>query len=120
VTEKGETERFLRLHPKLAPVKVAVFPLVNKAGMPELARTVYESVRKRFSCFYDDGGAIGRRYRRQDEAGTPYCVTVDGQSLEDNTVTVRYRDSREQPRVAIPDLAPFIAEKLENAKSNLV
>ncbi len=120
VTEKGETERFMRLHPRLAPIKVAIFPLVNKAGMPELARTVFESLRKRFRTFYDDGGAIGRRYRRQDEAGTPYCITVDGQSLEDKTVTVRYRDSREQPRVAIPDLAPFIAEKLENAKSNLV
>jgi len=120
VTEKGETERFLRLHPRLAPIKVAVFPLVNKAGMPELARQVYEALRKRFRCFYDDSGAIGRRYRRQDEAGTPYCVTVDGQSLEDRTVTVRYRDSREQPRVAIGDLAPFIAEKLENAKSNTV
>ena len=120
VTEKGETERFLRLHPRLAPIKVAVFPLVNKAGMPELARSVFEGLRRRFRAFYDDGGAIGRRYRRQDEAGTPYCVTVDGQSLEDNTVTVRYRDSREQPRVPIPDLAPFIAEKLENAKSNLV
>ncbi len=120
VTEKGETERFLRLHPRLAPIKVAVFPLVNKAGMPELARTVFESLRRRVRTFYDDGGAIGRRYRRQDEAGTPYCVTVDGQSLEDNTVTVRYRDSREQPRVAIPDLPAFIAEKLENAKSNLV
>jgi len=120
VTEKGETERFLRLHPKLAPIKVAVFPLVNKAGMPELARKVFDSMKKRFHCFYDDGGAIGRRYRRQDEAGTPYCVTVDGQSLEDNTVTVRYRDSREQPRVAIPDLAPFVAEKLEGAKSSVV
>ncbi|HUT34662.1 MAG TPA: glycine--tRNA ligase [Planctomycetota bacterium] len=120
VTEKGETERFMRLHPRLAPIKVAVFPLVNKAGMPELARQVYEGLRKRVRSFYDDSGAIGRRYRRQDEAGTPYCVTVDGQSLEDNTVTVRYRDSREQPRVAIPDLAAFVAEKLEGAKSNIV
>ncbi|HPD17349.1 MAG TPA: glycine--tRNA ligase [Planctomycetota bacterium] len=120
VTEKGETERFLRLHPRLAPIKVAVLPLVNKAGMPELARQVFESMKKRFRCFYDDSGAIGRRYRRQDEAGTPYCVTVDGQSLEDNTVTVRYRDSREQPRVAIPELAAFVGEKLEGARSNIV
>jgi glycyl-tRNA synthetase len=120
VTEKGETERFLRLHPRLSPIKCAVFPLVNKAGMPEVARKVFEGLKRRFSCFYDDRGAVGRRYRRQDEAGTPYCVTVDGQSIEDNTVTVRYRDSREQPRVAIPDLAPFLAEKLENAKSNIV
>lgn len=72
------------------------------------------------ASFYDERRAVGRRYRRQDEAGTPYCVTVDGQSLDDKTVTVRYRDSREQPRVAIPELAPFIAEELERAKSNIV
>jgi glycyl-tRNA synthetase len=118
-TEK-ETERFLRLHPRLAPIKVGVFPLVNKAGMPELARQVFDGLKKRVSCFYDTAGAIGRRYRRQDEIGTPFCCTIDGQSLEDNTVTVRHRDSREQPRVAIPDLGPFIAEKIENAKSNRV
>ena len=120
VTEKGETERFLRLHPRLAPIKVAVFPLVKKDGMPELARKIVADLKKRFNCFYDESGAIGRRYRRQDEAGTPYCVTVDGQSLEDGTVTVRCRDTREQPRVAVPDLAPFVAEAIANAKSNIV
>jgi len=120
VTEKGETERFLRLHPRLAPIKVGVFPLVRRDGMPELAQQIFHDLKKRFTCFYDERGAIGRRYRRQDETGTPYCVTVDGPSLEDNTVTVRYRDSREQPRVAIPELAPFIAEQLEGAKSNIV
>ncbi len=120
VSERGERERFLRLHPRLAPIKVAVFPLVRRDGMPELARKVFADLKKRFTAFYDESGAIGRRYRRQDEVGTPYCVTVDGKSLEDNTVTVRYRDSREQPRVAIPELADFIAEQLEGAKSNIV
>ncbi len=120
VSERGERERFLRLHPRLAPLKVAVFPLVRRDGMPELARKVFADLRKRFPAFYDERGAIGRRYRRQDEVGTPFCVTVDGQSLEDNTVTVRYRDSREQPRVAIPELGDFIAEQIEGAKSNIV
>ncbi|MFC2171681.1 glycine--tRNA ligase [Acidobacteriota bacterium] len=118
-TEK-ETERFLRLHPRLAPIKCAVLPLVKKGGMPELARPIFNDLKRRFMCYYDERSAIGRRYRRQDEIGTPFCVTVDGQSLEDNTVTVRYRDSREQPRVDIPDLGAFISEKIEGAKSNLV
>ena len=120
VSERGERERFLRLHPRLAPLKVAVLPLVRRDGMPELARKIFADLKRRFPAFYDERGAIGRRYRRQDEVGTPYCVTVDGQSLEDNTVTVRYRDSREQPRVAIPELGDFIAEQIEGAKSNIV
>jgi len=117
VTEEGKTERFLRLHPRLAPIKVAIFPLVRKDGMPEVAKQIFHDLKKRFPCFYDERGAVGRRYRRQDETGTPFCVTVDGQTLEDHTVTVRYRDSREQPRVAIADLAPFIAEQLAAATS---
>ena len=120
VTDQGKTERFLRLHPRLAPIKVAVLPLVKKGGMPEVARPLFENLQKRFNCFYDQQGAIGRRYRRQDEAGTPYCVTVDGQTLEDHTVTVRYRDTREQPRVAIPDVAAFLTEKIDGATSNIV
>ncbi len=120
VSERGERERFLRLHPRLAPLKVAVLPLVRRDGMPELARKIFAGLKRRFPAFYDERGAIGRRYRRQDEVGTPYCVTVDGQSLEDDTVTVRYRDSREQPRVAIPELSDFVAEQIEGAKSNIV
>ena len=120
VTEQGKTERFLRLHPRLAPIKVAVLPLVRKAGMPEIARPLFLELQKRFNCQYDERGAIGRRYRRQDEIGTPYCVTIDGDTLEDHTVTVRYRDSREQPRVALPEVADFIAEQLANATSNIV
>jgi len=116
-TDDGKTERFLRLHPRLAPIKVAVLPLVKKGGMPEIAQPLFHDLKKRFPCFYDERGAIGRRYRRQDETGTPFCVTIDGDTLEDNTVTVRYRDSREQPRVPIPEVAAFIAEKIDGATS---
>jgi glycyl-tRNA synthetase len=103
-TGAGETRTVLRLHPRLAPVKVAVLALVNKDGQPQLAREVYEALRKRVQAEYDDGGAIGRRYRRQDEIGTPFCVTIDHQSLEDRTVTLRDRDSLSQDRVAIEGL----------------
>ena len=94
----------LRLHPELAPVKVAVLPLVRKDGQPELAREVYRTLRERVQAEYDEGGAIGRRYRRQDEIGTPWAVTIDHQSLEDRTVTLRDRDSLAQVRIAIDDL----------------
>ena len=85
----------------LSPVKVAVLPLVRKDGQPELAREVYELLRERVQAEYDEGGAIGRRYRRQDEIGTPWAVTVDHQSLEDRTVTLRHRDTLEQERIHI-------------------
>jgi len=88
---KGQTRNLLRFHPSLAPTKVAVFPLVKKEGMPEIAHNIANDFKKYFTCFYDEKGAVGRRYRRQDEAGTPFCVTVDGQTLEDQTVTVRER-----------------------------
>ena len=93
---EGESRTVLRLHPLLAPVKVAVLPLVSKDGQPELAREVYRDLRERFQAEYDEGGAIGRRYRRQDEIGTPWAVTIDHQSLEDRTVTLRDRDSLAQ------------------------
>ena len=96
----GEHRTVLRLHPRLAPVKVAVFPLLRKDGHPELAREVYESLRARVAAEYDDGGNIGKRYRRQDEIGTPFGVTIDHQSLEDRTVTLRDRDSLAQERAA--------------------
>lgn len=101
---KGETRVVLRFHPKLAPVKAAIFPLVNKDGMPEIARKIESELRPFLKVFYDDKGAVGRRYRRQDEAGTPFCITVDTQTLEDQTVTVRQRDSMEQVRIAIDKL----------------
>jgi glycyl-tRNA synthetase len=101
---EGETRTLLRLHPQLAPVKVAVLPLVRKDGQPEVAREVYEAVRERVPAEYDEGGSIGRRYRRHDEIGTPFAVTIDHQTLEDRTVTVRDRDSLEQERIAIDEL----------------
>ena len=102
----------LRLHPLLAPVKVAVLPLVRKDGQPELARGVYEELREQVQAEYDEGGAIGRRYRRQDEIGTPWAVTIDHQSLEDRTVTLRDRDSLAQDRIAIAELGAEIERRL--------
>ena len=96
---EGRQRTLLRLHPRLAPVKVAVLPLVSKDGMPEKAREVYEDLRRRMPAEYDEGGSIGKRYRRQDEIGTPWGVTIDGQTSEDGTVTLRDRDSLEQVRV---------------------
>jgi glycyl-tRNA synthetase len=110
---EGRQRTVLRLHPRLAPVKVAVLPLVSKAGMPEKAREVYEAVRRRVPAEFDEGGSIGRRYRRQDEIGTPWGITVDGQTMEDDTVTLRDRDSLEQVRVQIEGLAEELASRLE-------
>jgi glycyl-tRNA synthetase len=109
---EGETRTVLRLHPQLAPVKVAVLPLVRKDGQPELATEVHRELRGRMQAEYDAGGAIGRRYRRQDEIGTPWAVTIDHQSLEDRTVTVRDRDSLTQDRVAIDELAADLERRL--------
>jgi glycyl-tRNA synthetase len=109
---EGEPRTVLRLHPVLAPVKVAVLPLVRKDGQPELAKDVYRELRERVQAEYDEGGAIGRRYRRQDEIGTPWAVTIDHQSLEDRTVTVRDRDSLAQERWPIDHLAEEIERRL--------
>jgi glycyl-tRNA synthetase len=108
----GERRTVLRLHPALAPVKVAVLPLLRKDGQPELAREVYETLRRRMKAEYDDGGAIGRRYRRQDEIGTPFAVTIDHQSLEDRTVTVRDRDTLQQERVPVDALVEHLQGRL--------
>jgi glycyl-tRNA synthetase len=110
---EGEKRVVLRFHPALAPLKAAVFPLVNKDGMPEMARRLYDDLRRHFNVFYDDGGSIGRRYRRQDEAGTPFGITVDGQSLQDRTVTVRDRDTLQQQRVGADQLVEHLREKLQ-------
>ena len=109
---EGEKRTVLRLHPQLAPVKVAVLPLVKKDGQPELASEIYRTLRDRVQAEYDEGGAIGRRYRRQDEIGTPWAVTVDHQSLQDNTVTLRDRDSLAQDRIAIDALGDEIERRL--------
>jgi len=109
---RGETRNLLRFHPDLAPMKVGVFPLVKRDGMPEVARNIYNDLKKYYNCLYDEKGAIGRRYRRQDEAGTPFCVTVDGKTAEDTTVTVRDRDSMEQIRISTDKLLDYFREKL--------
>ena len=110
---EGETRTVLRLHPRLAPVKVAVLPLVGKDGQPELAREVHEPLRERVQAEYDDGGAIGKRYRRQDEIGTPFCLTIDHQSIEDDTVTLRDRDSLAQERLPIEGIAQEIERRVQ-------
>ena len=109
---EGRQRTVLRLLPKIAPVKVAVLPLVNREGMPELAREVYEDLRRLMPAEYDAGGSIGKRYRRQDEIGTPWGVTVDGQTLEDRTVTLRDRDTLEQSRVPLDALAGELSGRL--------
>ena len=109
----GEKRTVLRLHPALAPVKVAVLPLLRRDGHPELAREIYEDLRRHVKAEYDEGGAIGRRYRRQDEIGTPFAVTVDHQSLEDRTVTLRDRDTLAQERVAIDELRDLLRTRLD-------
>lgn len=112
--DKGQmqTRVVMKLHPRIAPIKAAVFPLVKKDGMPEIAQGIYRDLKKRFNVFYDEKGAVGRRYRRQDEAGTPYCITVDGQTLDDQTVTVRDRDTLEQWRVNVADVVEEIAGRV--------
>jgi glycyl-tRNA synthetase len=112
---KTETRVVLGLHPRLAPTKAAVFPLVNRDGMPELAQAIEKDLRRSFRVFYDESGAVGRRYRRQDEAGTPYCITVDSQTLQDQTVTVRDRDSMKQERIASTALTGYLRERLSHS-----
>ena len=108
----GEERTVLRLHPSVAPVKVAVLPLLRKDGHPEAAREIHRSLRSRLSAEYDDGGAIGRRYRRQDEIGTPFAVTIDHQTLEDRTVTLRDRDTLSQDRVPVDELAAELERRV--------
>ena len=107
---KPDERTVLHLHPNIAPVQVAVFPLVKKDGLAELAKGLETTLKEDFSTFYDQGGAIGRRYRRMDEIGTPYCVTIDYQTKEDSTVTLRFRDSMEQKRLPIKALADAMRE----------
>jgi glycyl-tRNA synthetase len=110
---EGRQRTVLRLHPRMAPVKVAVLPLVSKEGMPEKAREIFAQLRGRIASEFDEGGSIGRRYRRQDEIGTPWGITVDGETMEDDTVTLRDRDSLDQVRVPIEGLADMLAGRLE-------
>jgi glycyl-tRNA synthetase len=109
--DRKETRVVLALPPQLAPVKVAVFPLTKKDGLPEKAREIMDVLKLSFRCHYEEKDAIGKRYRRHDAIGTPFCITVDHESLENNTVTLRYRDSMQQERVAISDLEKIIGEQ---------
>lgn len=110
---EGETRVVLGLQPRLAPIKVAVLPLVRKDGLPELADRIYRGFRgDGIPSFYDDSGSIGKRYRRQDEAGTPFCLTVDGQTLEDDTVTIRDRDTLRQERVAVDQVVDYVRKRI--------
>jgi glycyl-tRNA synthetase len=102
---EGEVRTVMRFHPRLAPIKAAILPLVNKEGMPEIAHNLYRELKRDLNVFYDDKGAVGRRYRRQDEAGTPYCLTIDGQTLQDQTVTIRDRDTLHQRRLSLDAVA---------------
>ncbi|MBU0763569.1 MAG: glycine--tRNA ligase [Bacteroidetes bacterium] len=112
----GSERVVLSIPPVLAPVKAAVLPLVKKDGLPEKARSVFDRIKYDFLCRYDEKDAIGRRYRRQDAIGTPYCITIDHQTLNDNSVTLRFRDSMEQERIAIDRLSDIISEKLSFRK----
>jgi glycyl-tRNA synthetase len=111
-TVEGETRTLMRFHPRLAPIKAAILPLVNKEGMPDVAHRLYRELKPQFNVFYDDKGAVGRRYRRQDEAGTPWCITIDGQTLQDQTVTIRDRDSLEQRRLQVSAVAEELRKML--------
>ena len=102
----------MKLHPRLAPIKAAVFPLVKKDGMPEVAQEIYSALKPYMNVFYDEKGAVGRRYRRQDEVGTPFCVTVDGDTLKDGTVTIRDRDSLKQWRTKKDDVVAELRQRL--------
>jgi glycyl-tRNA synthetase len=112
VEGEDEGRTVLALHPALAPLKAGVFPLVKKDGMPEFATKLAADLRAHFPVFYDESGAIGRRYRRQDEVGTPYCVTVDGDTIKDGTVTIRDRDTLQQERVAADNVAAIIRTRI--------
>jgi glycyl-tRNA synthetase len=107
-----DTRVVLRLPSYLAPVKLAVMPLVKKDGLPEIAEKIVHDLKFDFNCQYDEKDSIGRRYRRQDAIGTPYCITIDHQTAQDNTVTIRYRDTMEQERVSIGQLRDIIADKV--------
>ncbi len=110
--ENGETRTVLKVNPVLAPYKVAILPLVKKDGLPEMAEKIYNDLKFDFNCFYEEKDTIGKRYRRQDAIGTPFCVTIDYDSLEDQSITLRYRDSMEQKRIKIEELHRFLSHEI--------
>ncbi len=114
---EGDTRTLMKFHPKLAPITVALFPLVKKNGMPELAHTIEEGLKEHFNAFYDEKGAIGRRYRRMDEVGTPFCITVDGESQEDQSVTIRNRDTMNQDRIPLDNVRTYLFDQIAGWKA---
>jgi len=110
--EDGSVREVLNIPPVLAPIKVAVLPLVKKDGLPEKARAVFDALKPDFMCQYDEKDAIGRRYRRQDSIGTPYCVTIDHESLQNDTVTIRHRDTMKQERIPTNNIVEVLKDKL--------
>ncbi|NCN06051.1 MAG: glycine--tRNA ligase [Spirochaetales bacterium] len=113
---EGDIRTVLHFHPQIAPITVGVFPLVKKDGLSELAKKIELELREDYTTYYDQSGAIGRRYRRQDEIGTPYCITIDYQTKEDKTVTLRYRDSMEQIRIPISEISATIKKAMKEYK----
>jgi len=109
---EGEVRVVLGFHPSVAPIKAGVFPLTKKDGQPEIATALHHDLKKRFNCFYDDSGAIGRRYRRMDEVGTPFCVTIDTETAAAQSVTIRHRDAMTQERVALDKVGEYIASRI--------
>jgi glycyl-tRNA synthetase len=114
--DKSDIRVVLKVPAALAPVKAAVMPLTKKDGLPEKAREIMNVLKFDFNCQYDEKDAIGKRYRRQDAIGTPFCITVDHQTLEDNTVTIRYRDTMEQDRISVESVSKIIADKVSLKK----
>ncbi|MFM7298531.1 MAG: His/Gly/Thr/Pro-type tRNA ligase C-terminal domain-containing protein, partial [Planctomycetota bacterium] len=113
----GDVRTVLHFHPEIAPITVAVLPLVKKEGMPEKASEIDRMLRQaRFTTFYDESAAIGRRYRRQDEVGMPFCVTIDGETLKSDVVTVRHRDSMTQENVKVADLEAYLRAAMRSWK----
>jgi glycyl-tRNA synthetase len=109
---KEENRTVLKFHPRLAPMKAAILPLVKRDGMDDIARKIFDDLQRYMRVYYDESGAIGRRYRRQDEIGTPYCLTVDSESLKDNTITVRDRDSMNQQRIGVDKARDYLIERI--------
>jgi glycyl-tRNA synthetase len=113
--EDGSERIVLSFMPILAPIKVAILPLVKKDGLPEKAREIMDTLKMHYRCFYEEKDTIGRRYRRMDAIGTPYCITIDHQTLKDNTVTIRYRDTMLQDRISVEQVENIVREKLKNS-----
>jgi glycyl-tRNA synthetase len=111
--EKKDSRVVLKFPAKLSPIKLAVLPLVKKDGLPEVAKKIMDDCRGAFKCFYEEKDTIGKRYRRMDALGTPFCITIDYQTKEDNTVTIRYRDSMQQERIAIGEIKNIVLRALE-------